>query len=596
MQANSKEKISSLLMDLWGHFTKRRKMHFFLVLCLTIFTSFSEILSISALIPFLTALSDPQLLFDRQALKPTLDFFNINNPDELLFPLVIIFCLATLLAGAMRMLQAWVNTRAVFAAGADLSVKVYRKTLYQPYSFHVSRNTSAIINAAHTKTQQIVGGCILPIVNIMTSTIILGSIMSVLIYVDPFVAFISLIGFGSVYFVVIKIIRNRLFYNSKIIAKESDKVVKSLQEGLGGIRDVLIHGIQEPYCDIHKKAVFKKVNAEATNAFIAHSPRFVIEAIGMVLIAGLAYFLVRNETDGNMVIPVLGTLAFGAQRMLPTIQLIYYSWSSLNGSVGSLIDVVQLLNYPIPKSMTEKPNIHEFKKSIEFESLKFRYRPDLPTVLAEFNISIPKGSRVGIIGTTGSGKSTMLDILMALLEPTEGYLKVDGKRIEGKKVRAWQNTIAHVPQSIFLSDTSITENIAFGIPKEQIDQSLVESVAQQAQLVDTIKSMPNGFETLVGERGIRLSGGQRQRIGIARALYRQAEVLVFDEATSSLDNSTEFAVMKQISSLDRNITLLIIAHRLTSLSSCDFIIELEDGQIVRKCSYNEIMNLKTVPQ
>ena len=171
-----------------------------------------------------------------------------------------------------------------------------------------------------------------------------------------------------------------------------------------------------------------------------------------------------------------------------------------------------------------------------------------------------------------------------------------GKRIEGKKVRAWQNTIAHVPQSIFLSDTSITENIAFGIPKEQIDQSLVESVAQQAQLGDTIKSMPNGFETLVGERGIRLSGRQRQRIGIARALYRQAEVLVFDEATSSLDNSTEFAVMKQISSLDRNITLLIIAHRLTSLSSCDFIIELEDGQIVRKCSYNEIMNLKTVPQ
>lgn len=594
MNNKSQQTLVYLIIQIWKNLTKRRKIHFLLVLILTIFTSFSELLSIGALIPFLTALTDPDLIFSRPSLKPIFQFLDINSPEEILLPLAIAFSLAAIFSGLMRLLQLWVNLRTVYAAGADLSEKVYHITLYQPYSFHVSRNSSSLINTAYTKTDSAVGNCILPLVNIITSGVILFSIMAALILLDPFVAFSALIAFGSVYLVIVKTFKMRLRINSKIIARETDRVVKTLQEGLGGIRDVLIDGSQEIYCKTYNQAIRSTSSAQSVNGFISASPRFVIEAIGMVLISVLAFLLVNRSGESNSVIPVLGTLAFSAQRMLPAVQNIYYSWSSLVGSFASLKDVVELLQQSVPDLSKEELVPLTFERSINLENIDFKYKAGLPDVLNKINLTIRKGTKLGIIGTTGSGKSTLLDIIMGLLSPTNGALKVDGNKIDERTVRAWQKNIAHVPQFIYLSDTTVEENIAFGVPQDRIDHDLVRKVAARAQISETIELMPDRYKTIVGERGIRLSGGQRQRIGIARALYKNAGILIFDEATSSLDNKTEYRVMEQISKLYDKVTIVIIAHRLSTLNGCDAIIEIENGKVVRMGKYDEFMEIKKV--
>jgi ATP-binding cassette subfamily B protein len=304
-----------------------------------------------------------------------------------------------------------------------------------------------------------------------------------------------------------------------------------------------------------------------------------MEALGMLLIASLAYSLAQQVDGIAKAIPYLGALALGAQRLLPVLQQAYGSWAQINSGQASLKDTLELLDQPLPDYVNQSITQLPFNQSIILKQLSFRYGEQAPYVLNQLNLTITKGSRVGFIGTTGSGKSTLLDIVMGLLEPTNGLLEIDGRPITSANNRAWQSHIAHVPQAIFLADSTIEENIAFGIPRDQIDLSRVKQAAAQAQISETIESWPKQYQTFVGERGIRLSGGQRQRIGIARALYKQADVIIFDEATSALDSETEQAVMEAIKGLSMELTILIIAHRLTTLKDCTEIVELHKGSV-----------------
>jgi ATP-binding cassette subfamily B protein len=363
-----------------------------------------------------------------------------------------------------------------------------------------------------------------------------------------------------------------------------------LQEGLGGIRDILLDNNQKIYCKTYHNADLSLRRAQGDNMFISQSPRFAMEALGMVLIALLAYFLAQKASEVSKIVPTLGLLALGAQRLLPLLQQAYSSFSDIRVSRISLFDVLSLLKQPLPNyAHLPKPKPLVFKEKIHVKSIRFQFDKNLPYVLNDINFVIPKGSRLGFIGETGSGKSTMLDIIMGLLDPTEGVVEVDGKVITKKNKRFWQANIAHVPQNIFLTDSTIEENIAFGIPPNEIDHKEVIKAAKQAQIYNDIESWPKKLKTLVGERGIRLSGGQRQRIGIARALYKKANVIIFDEATSSLDVKTERSVMNSIEKLNKNLTLLIIAHRITTLKNCNQIIEIEKGMIKRKGSYKDII-------
>jgi ABC-type bacteriocin/lantibiotic exporter with double-glycine peptidase domain len=589
-----KQPIFKLLCRLWLNISARRRGQMVLLLVLMILVSFAEILSIGAMLPFLAILTDPERVFVHPDLQPIIQILQLTEPKQLLLPLTCAFGLTALIAGIMRLILLWASIRLSYASGTELSISIYQRTLYQPYAVHAGRNSSEIIDGISNKT----GNAIFIInmsLNLISSSVMLATILVALLNIDSIVAISAFGGFGLIYFIIIKLNRNRLLLNSQTVARQSTYVVKCLQEGLGGIRDVLIDGSQAAYCKIYRNADQPLRLAQGNSLFISSSPRYVVEALGIVLMAGLAYALAQRPNGIAEAIPILGAFALGAQRLLPELQRAYSSWAIIQGGQVSLQDTLDLLEQPLPDYAENVPvKLIPFRKEISLKKVSFRYGPQTPWVLSNLNLTIPKGSRIGFIGVTGTGKSTLLDIVMGLLQPNGGELAIDGEVINSANLRAWQANIAHVPQTIFLVDSTIEENIAFGVPKTQINRKLVQQAAKQAQIAEIIDSWPEGFQTLVGERGIRLSGGQRQRIGIARALYKQAEVIIFDEATSSLDNETEQAVMYAIEGLRSDLTLLMVAHRLTTLSKCSQIVELSDGEIKRVGTFQEIMNQSSV--
>lgn len=585
-----KRPYKELLKSLWFHLSPRRRFHLLILLCLLMVASFAEILSIGAIIPFLGVLTAPEKVYNHKFAEPIISLLNISSPEELLLPLTILFGIAALLSGGMRLIMLWANTRLSFATGSDLCVSIYRRTLYQPYSIHVSRNSSEVIAAIANKTNLVIYSVLLPIMNLISYGAMMIAIVGMLVYVEPFFTLVTFAVIGLIYFIIIRMIKRKLQVISKQVSKGSSLVVKYLQEGLGGIRDILIDGSQNTYCNVYQgvDSSFRRAQGEA--AFIGGCPRFTIEAIGMVIIAMVAYLLSRQPDGLAKAIPILGVMVFGAQRALPIVQQLYSAWANIQSSEEAFRDTMVLLEQPLPKyieSLSIEPM--PFKNHIRINKLSFRYAPDLPDVISDVDITIAKGSMVGFIGETGCGKSTLLDLIMGLLEPTGGDILVDQQIISSENRRNWQLHIAHVPQVIFLSDSSIAENIAFGLPREEIDSDRVKVASERAQLLEMIESLPQQFNTPVGERGVKLSGGQRQRIGIARALYKNADVIIFDEATSALDNETERAVMESIQSLDDELTILIIAHRLSTLKKCDRIIELGNGGINRIGTYSEIV-------
>lgn len=580
----SNRSISNMLQELMQHISKGRRNQLLVLILLTIMTSFAEILSVGSALPFLQALTAPEKFLQISSFRPLIDFLGIKSPSELLMPMTIVFGASAICAGLMRLLLLWSTTRFSFAIGADLNLDIYSRTLYQPYAVHISRSSSEIISGITTKTNNVIAGVIFPIISLMSALLMMAAMLSAFVAIDPKIALVLFFGSGSIYFLVSKFTKKYLVANSARISKDSSLAVKALQEGLGGIRDTLIDGTQSMYCAAFRKIDESLRRAQGFNIFINNSPRYFMEALGMVLIAVTAGVVSKSFNASIGIIPILGTLALGAQRLLPVLQQAYSSWSSIQGCSQELSSVLGLLRQPLPdylKNEEDGKKARFFENSIEFKDISFGYEANKAMVLSSINLSILKGSIVGIVGATGSGKSTLIDILMGLLMPTNGQLLVDGKSIFPDGLRNWQRQIAHVPQSIFLSDASIAENIAFGLSGDELDWDRIRWCAEKAQLLEVIESQPNGYHELVGERGVKLSGGQRQRIGIARALYKNASLLILDEATSALDNHTESLIMEAFHSLQEELTIVIIAHRLSTLKNCTEVLEIQSGKIVK---------------
>jgi ATP-binding cassette, subfamily B, bacterial PglK len=580
--------LPDLLRRLWRQLGRRRQRQFVIVGGLVFLSAVAEVVSLGAILPFLAVLTGHERMLQNPLLAHLTRALGATTPSRLVLVLAALFASVAVIAGALRILVLWLSTRLAYATGADLSSEVYRRTLYQPYQLHILRNSSELISGITGKLGETVI-VLNQLFFLFSSSVLLLFILSALFVIDPGVASLAAIGFGGGYAVIATLSRRRLRQNSRRVAEEHTQVVKALQEGLGGIRDVLLDGTQQVYCEIYRKADYGMRRAYGNIIFASASPRFAMEALGMVLIAALAYGISRTSGGVATALPVLGALAFGAQRLLPALQLGYAAWAQITGSQASLTYTLELLEQPLSSDAMVPATALPFRTSARLAGVWFRYTNSGPWVLSNIDLVIRKGARVGFVGTTGAGKSTALDVLMGLLPPTQGDVLVDGERIIGSRVRAWQRAIAHVPQSIFLSDDSFAENIALGVPRNAIDMARVRQAAHQAQIGDFIESRPQGYGARVGERGIQLSGGQRQRIGIARALYKNASVLIFDEATSALDNATEQSVMDAIESLDRELTILLIAHRLTTVRRCDVIVELEHGRVVCQGSYDELL-------
>jgi ABC-type multidrug transport system fused ATPase/permease subunit len=578
-----------LLVQLWRHIDFSRRRQFLLVFILMLLSAFAEVVSLGAVLPFIGMLTAPEHVYAQPLIAQVALYFGLESAEQLLLPITVAFALASVFAGVLRIALLWISTSLAFGCGADLSLDIYRRTLYQPYSVHTSRNSSEVISGITNKVATAVS-VLNQVLILIGSVVLMISIALALLAVDVRIALISCGAFGGAYVLISSLSRLKLKSNSQRIAIGQTQVVKALQEGLGGIRDVLLDGTQPVYCSIFHKASQQLRRAQGSNLFLGGSPRFAMESLGMVLIAVLAYGLSRQPGGIATALPVLGVLALGAQRLLPALQQAYNAWATIRGSQASLAATIDLLNQPVlAELLMPPPTPLRFVNSIRFENVRFRYSPTGPWVLDGLNLTIRKGERIAFVGSTGGGKSTTLDLLMGLIDPIGGRFLVDENSLSKNQVRAWQRTIAHVPQSIFLADATIAQNIALGVAPADVNMQRVRRAAKQAHIAEFIEGLQQGYDAMVGERGVRLSGGQRQRIGIARALYKEADLLVFDEATSALDNATEQSVMKAIHELDPQLTVILIAHRLTTVMKCDTIFELEGGRVVAQGSYNDLL-------
>jgi ABC-type bacteriocin/lantibiotic exporter with double-glycine peptidase domain len=563
------------------------QLAFLFVLMLT--AAMAEMISLGAIFPFLAVLTDTGKALQQPLISKAVSLLGFADGDDLTWPFTLLFGGAVIAAGAIRFMLVFATVKVNFGIGHELGVEVYRRALYQPYEVHVTRNTSEIMGGI-SKVDEVVW-LLFAILNMTSAFIIAVLLAAVLITINPLLAIGTLIGLGSVYGLVTLLARKRLYLNSLIHSRSINSRVQEAQEGLGGIRDVLLDHSQTIFTRRFAEIDLSLRQVQASNNIIGPCPRFAVESVGMVLIALFAYSMAK--TNGSLVaaIPVIGALTLGAQRLMPLIQQVYGNWVLVSGNSQTLHDVVDLLKQPIPKEVQVDVGCLPFDGEIRFDKVSFRYQPHMPLVLSGLDLSIVKGARIGLIGTTGSGKSTVLDLLMGLLQPTDGKILVDGSALVGQARFAWQNNVAHVPQSIFLADTSFAQNIAFGVPPYEIDFERVRKAANQAQIANFIEADPQGYLAMVGERGVRLSGGQRQRIGIARALYKRASVLVLDEATSALDRETEMSVMKSIEGLGRDQTIIIIAHRVETLQGCDFIYKLEKSGLFQLNVVNSLPDL-----
>ena len=565
------------LRALYRSLSPRRRRQGWATVALMLVGAVAEVVSVGSILPFLAVLTDPTRLGAVPVVGPLIA--GLPPGTDLVALTAIVFIGLFLLSGLIRLTLAWVSQALAFHIAYDLSLTAFARLLRQPYSYYVQRHSGEAL-AQFEKLHTITFTTLLSGMQALIASIMAVLLIALLIAVNPRVALISAAVLIGVYLLISVGVQPVLRRNSEAGSLHATLRIKRVQEALGGIRDILLDRSQPAFERAfgHSAAVFRDVASR--NAFISSAPRILIEMLGMLMIGGYAWYLAGRPGGITAAIPMLGALALGAQRLLPLLQQSYAGWSSFVGNRRYVIDVVELLTLPERNLPEAAPGSITFRRSIAFKHVSFTYPVGGP-VLHDISFTIAKGERIGIAGTTGSGKSTLMDLLLGLLEPVEGAILIDGRPLDDNSRAGWQAEIAHVPQAIYLADDTLAANIAFGIADDDIDRHRIAQAAASAGIGDFIASLPSGFDTTTGERGIRLSGGQRQRIGIARALYKRASVLVFDEATSALDNRTEEGVMASIGALADDITIVMIAHRLTTLKDCDRIIHLEHGRIDR---------------
>lgn len=551
----------------------------------------AEMISIGTLLPFLALLADPSALESFPLISDVFRIFGRLFGTSELVTAVLLLVITSVVVGSVRLWLAWNSTRLVIEVGHDIGVKIYSRMLRQNYAFHTSRNTSEAISGIE-KVHVVIYAILLPAIQALVAVVLALFIVVALLLIDPLSALVSASFMGFLYVAISIATKRILERNSVVLAKAQTTRIQQVQEGLGGIREILIDQSQAVFDEGFRRPDYAFRAAQAVNAFIVAAPRFLVESAGILLIALISLYLSTSSPGGVIsAIPVLGALALGAQRLLPLFQQAYLGWSSMFGAHQVLLDIDALLKAPIGKTThrDKATTVIPFLHDIQFDNISFSYLGAVSPALSNVNLRIAKGERVGFIGKTGSGKSTAVDLIMGLLEPSGGVIRIDGVPLDDDNRSAWQAQIAHVPQFIYLADTTITANIAFGSDPRDIDEQRVRDAARKANISEYIETLPEQYETMVGESGVRLSGGQRQRIGLARALYKGAGVLILDEATSALDVDTEKLVMQAIEMLGTDITVVMVAHRFSTLSSCSRIFELSNGKLLTTCSYQDAL-------
>jgi len=549
-----------------------RRRQLGLTLLLMLLGAVAEMVTIGAALPFLALVADP----DSALIPPRLLGALTRIGGSAVVGAALLLIAAALAAAGVRLALTWGSQRFVMATGHDMAAAVFGRMLRQPYSEQVRRNSSQTL-AAVEKVQGVVFGLLQPAMQGLIGAFIAICVFALLLRIDARAAGLAAFAVVLAYVGVSLLVRPRLRRNSEALAGTMVERTRTVQEGLGGIRDIILDRSEALFEAKFSELDSRYRRAQAATQFVAGAPRFIVEAAGLVAIALVT--LAMSLEPGGVVkaIPVLGALALGAQRLLPLLQQAYYGWSLASGNFRAFRDVVEMMEAPILPPRPEAPPL-SIERELAFEGVGFRF-PEGRFALADVSFRIRAGEHVGIAGATGGGKSTLLDLLMGLLEPDEGTILVDGRPLDSATRPAWQAGLAHVPQAIYLADDTIAANIAFPRRPEGMDPELLAAAVRAAQLETFLAGLPEGLDTYVGERGVRLSGGQRQRIGLARALYRRPRLLILDEATSALDEMTEQAVLAALQTLREDMTLVTVAHRATTLAACDRLIRVDGGRV-----------------
>ncbi|RXS43033.1 ABC transporter ATP-binding protein [Idiomarina sp. 29L] len=560
---------------------------------LVVLMAFAEVAGVAAIGPFMALVGDISLLHGEGVLAEIYSLSGFQNPRDFLFWLGVCVLVVLACASVIAMFTTWRLSLYAAKVGAEISTRLFKHYMSQPWLFHANGTSSELTNRISQETNRITNLVIQPLMQ-MNAKAVLGLVMGGAIFAfNPLVALVGLTTFSVAYVLLYKLIRSQLTRNGDDISKANQERFKLMNEGFGGIRDTLLLGRQTDFVNRFNKSSELLGNSQGVTRALAQAPRYAMELVAFGAVIFLILYLL-SEYDGALsdILPVLSVYALAGFKLLPAFQQIYTSLAQVKGNMASFDSIEEDLKASLNEKTIE--NAAQYGKLkprnlIELEDISFSYPGNRQMALQNLSLKLPVNQVIGLVGASGSGKSTTIDILLGLIEPKTGLLKVDGIEVKERRKRAWQNNIGFVPQTIFLADSSIRENIAFGIAPDRIDEERVRKAAKLAHLEDLLDQLDEGLDTRVGERGIQISGGQRQRIGIARALYDDADVLVFDEATSALDGITEKLVMDAIHNLSGAKTIVIIAHRINTVRQCDTIYFLNNGTVQDSGTYEQLV-------
>ncbi len=579
----------SLKKNLLTLFTKRDLRNFVLIFFGILLMGLFEVVGIASIAPFMAIVSSPELAQENENLALLYNFFNAKSHSEFVIILGIGVIIAISISNTFQALMVWVMTNFTRNNIHRLSVRLLRQYLSQPYSFFLNRNTSEMGKNILSEVSRGVGEVLRPLLNLAARLVISISIFILLFAIEPLTALISLLVFGGIYGALFLSIKNRLNIIGIKTTDSATERYKIAAESLTGIKEIKLRGSENIFVELFSKHSQAHHRYYAIRSLLETIPRYFIEVLAFGGIVLIILSLLATGKTGSEVITLISVYAMAGYRLLPALQSVYGDLTKLKFNLP-IIDVLasDLRNDKQNEHFVDNKTELIFKNKINLEKIHFSY-DNGRSVLSEINLSIECNTTVGLVGQTGSGKTTLVDIILGLLDPKKGSIKVDSIKINRDNLKSWQRKLGYVPQSIFLLDDTIKRNIAFSASGNHIDDKRIIEVAKMADLDEYIATLSEGYNTKVGERGIRLSGGQIQRVGIARALYNNPEVLILDEATSSLDGVTENIVMDAIHNLSNKKTIIMIAHRLTTIKECDVIFFLDKGKIVDSGSFSELI-------
>ena len=566
-----------------------------LLMVMTLIMALIEMLGVASILPFIALLTNPQIIETNAILSTvyqSLKNFGIENKQQFLIATGIFCFLLLILSISFKALTTYIQIRYMKMCEHNITVRLMKCYIYQPYSWFLNRNSAVMGKAILSEVGNVMGKGFTPMMSLITNSFIILGLFILLFIVEPKLTSIAILTIGVFYGLVYRFNLNLLNRVGKETFKANEDRYKISTEAFGAFKEMKISGLEETYTNQFSKQ--SKIIAQNSGLWsvLNEIPRFTLEAVafgGMILII---LFFMTMTGDITKVLPIIGLYAFAGYRLMPALQKIYISFNSLR-FVGPALDSLYFdLKNLKPKIQKEYKNSLKLDKNIRLKNIHYNYPNASKTALKNINLNIPVNKTIGLVGATGSGKTTTVDVILGLLEAQKGTLEIDGNEININNKRAWQRSIGYVPQQIFLADNTVSANIAFGVNINDINQEAVEHAAKIANLHEfVINELPLKYKTNIGERGVRLSGGQRQRIGIARALYHNPQVLILDEATSALDNLTEKAVMNALHNSEKNITKILVAHRLSTVRDCDIIYLFDKGELKKQGTFEELIQI-----